>query len=123
MDVRRLGKIGENVVKNYLISKGIKIIKTNFHSRYGEIDIIAQDEKHIIFVEVKLRSLGSMFSGLERVDSAKQNKILRTAEIYLMDNLIEKQPRFDVAEVVFDSKYEHKEIYYIENAFEVKFGD
>ena len=48
-----IGKKGEEIAKNYLLSKKFSIIKQNYHSRYGEIDVICEDKNYIVFVEVK----------------------------------------------------------------------
>ena len=51
-----LGTIGEKLVKRYLIRRFYKILKCNYNSKYGEIDIIAKRGKYLVFVEVKTRS-------------------------------------------------------------------
>ena len=56
--------------------------EVNYHSKYGEIDIIVCDEEYIVFVEVKTRKVGSMIRGLEFVDRKKQNKISNNIRIY-----------------------------------------
>ena len=119
--VRDKGKKAELMVAGYLREKGCIIAKMNYHSRYGEIDIIAETRKTIIFVEVKLRSENSLFSPKEAVDEFKQRKIVLTAEDFLSkSNIPELQPRFDVAEVFLvktkDGKDKYK-INYIKNAF------
>ena len=120
--VRDKGKIAELMVAGYLRSKGCIIAKMNYHSRYGEIDIIAETRKTVMFVEVKLRSENSLFSPKEAVDANKQRKIILTAEDFLSkSNIPELQPRFDVAEVYLTKNPDGSEKYkinYIKNAFE-----
>lgn len=113
------GKNGETLIANYLKKQGYIVVERNFHSRFGEIDIIAENEQYILFVEVKMRKQDSLVNPAEAVDAVKQQKIMMTAEIYLSRAFCELQPRFDVAEVtVFETKgREEYKINYIENAF------
>ena len=113
-----IGKLGENLAKEYLVKNNFNIIETNYHSRYGEIDIICEDCEHIIFVEVKSKLYSSYSNLSERVNISKQNKILKTILLYLSENNIKKQPRIDVIEVtIFPKSYK---INHIENAFEMR---
>jgi len=90
---------GEVLAARFLRSKGYTILSSNYHSRFGEIDIIAVDGRYIVFVEVKARSEGSMILPREAVTADKQHKILRTAAVYLRAYPSNLQPRFDVVEV------------------------
>ncbi len=110
-----IGKKGEEIAKNYLLSKKFSIIKQNYYSRFGEIDIICEDKNYIIFVEVKSKFYLSYSNLSERVNYIKQQKFLKTVEIYLSENVPKKQPRIDVIEVII-FKYRYK-IDHIENAF------
>ncbi len=114
------GKNGERLAAEYLRERGFIITERNYHSRFGEIDIIAENEQYILFVEVKTRKDGSMVSPAEAVDLNKQRKISMTASSYLMKSFCDLQPRFDVAQItVFEGKgREEYKIDYIENAFE-----
>ncbi|GMB10407.1 MAG: YraN family protein [Candidatus Improbicoccus devescovinae] len=116
-NIKFWGDFGETVVKKYLKKIGLNLIKCNFISKYGEIDVIAQDENFIIFVEVKFHKTNCTGFGAERVNLSKQIKILKTAEIYFSENFFDKQPRFDVIEVNFDSKNINPRINHIKNAF------
>lgn len=93
------GKIGEDFIANLLLEKGYTIVARNYHSRFGEIDIIVSDAKYIVFVEVKTRKENGMTEPFENVTKPKQGKIKKTAQIFLMHNNINLQPRFDVAAV------------------------
>ncbi len=110
---------GEDLAAEYLRKKGFIITERNYHSRFGEIDIIAENEEYILFVEVKTREAGSMVSPAEAVDPKKQEKIMMTANTYLSRSFSELQPRFDVAQitVVPSGRREEYKIDYIENAF------
>ncbi len=115
VDINLIGKKGEDLACEFLKKQGFRIIDRNFHSRYGEIDIIAENEQYIIFVEVKLRkSTNSLVLAQESVDLSKQKKILKTACEYLQKNISEKQPRFDVIAINSNN------INHIENAFNLE---
>lgn len=93
------GRAGEDYTAEWLENHGYSIVERNYHSRFGEIDIIAMDSQYIVFVEVKTRDGGSMVSPAESVTPAKQKKILLTAQTYLQKSSCTLQPRFDVAAV------------------------
>ncbi len=115
------GCFGEDFTVKILKKNGYKIISRNYHSRFGEIDIIAIKNSIIAFVEVKTRSEGSLYSPREAVDYYKQQKCIKTAQTFLLDGFSEYQPRFDVCEVILekrqDEKFKVKEHTYIKNAF------
>lgn len=110
---KKIGDLGEKLALDYLLENGFKCVSNNYHSRYGEIDIICENEKYIVFVEVKSRKKGTNYPGVEAVDRSKRAKILKTSFDYLLKNPTEKQPRFDVIEVEFPSQ----KITHYENAF------
>ena len=93
------GAWGEAVAAEYLRKKQYKIIKQGFRSKFGEIDLIAQNGKYLVFVEVKLRKTDKFASAYEHVDPRKQNRIRTTAEIFLSEYQTDLQPRFDVIEI------------------------
>ena len=112
-----IGKIGENRAVNYLKNKHILPLSTNYKSRYGEIDIIGHNDKYIVFVEVKTRKRVSVISGVECVSRKKQERIIKTACIFMQEKNINKQPRFDIIEIKNDSLGSPLTIKHIENAF------
>ncbi len=93
------GVAGEVLAARFLRDKGYTILSSNYHSRFGEIDIIAVDGPYIVFVEVKARSERSFIEPREAVTQSKQDKILRTASLYMRAYPSNLQPRFDVVEV------------------------
>ena len=115
MTPQELGRAGEDAAANYLISKGFEIVGRNYHSRSGEIDIIASGCGYIVFAEVKLRKKGATVSGLEAVDVRKMRRIYKTACQWLNRNPCDLQPRFDVIEVTAGS--DCFDLTHIENAF------
>lgn len=99
MDNQSKGRLGEDAVCRLLEQRRHEILARNYHRRCGEIDIISKCGGFVVFTEVKTRKHGSMISGLEAVDRRKQEKIVRTADIWLSENDIGLQPRYDIAEV------------------------
>ncbi len=118
MNLGLFGLEGEERAAKHLKKQGYNIIAKNFQTRFGEIDIIAEDKEYIVFVEVKARSEKSIAEPREFVDLSKQRKIIKTAEIYLSENPTEKQPRFDVVEVKREKGKTN--LNHIVNAFEVE---
>lgn len=117
MNLKRVkGDEGERYTRKWLARRRYKIIDTNYSCRYGEIDIIAKNKDCICFVEVKTRSSQSIDRPAAAVDYRKQQRIIATAEHFLMSFGAALQPRFDVAEVILDGT-KVLEFNYIENAF------
>ncbi len=110
-----LGDVGEKAVAQMLQSKKFKILAQNYRTRCGEIDLIAQKDELVVFVEVKTRKK-IYFPTSRVVTFPKQKKLTKTAKYFIMQNkIIDKVCRFDVATVILNGgRYE---IDYIENAF------
>lgn len=96
---KSIGSAGEDRAAAFLKRRGYKIIERNYHSRYGEIDIIASNGEYIVFAEVKQRKNADFGEAREFVTPSKQRKVRVTAEIWLSDNETELQPRFDIIEI------------------------
>ena len=112
-----IGKSGEEFTAEYLRKNGYIVIKQNFSNRFGEIDIIAENDEYIVFVEVKTRKYGAMVGGTEAVDAYKMSRIKNLSNDFLSKFETEKAPRFDVADVVYDDFDDKFSINYIESAF------
>ncbi|MBQ3136515.1 MAG: YraN family protein [Clostridia bacterium] len=111
------GKKGEEFAAEYYRKLGCTVKEMNYHSRYGEIDVIAENESHIVFCEVKTRSGASRTNPGEAVDGKKQQRLTLTAFKYLEKTECEKLPRFDVFEVWMNEGRIYK-FNIIENAFD-----
>lgn len=114
------GAWGEALAADYLRKKHYKLLAANYRCRFGEIDLIVQDRKYLVFVEVKLRKSAKYAQALEYVDRRKQDKIRITASMYLAQNPTALQPRFDVIEIYAPEGTDTKrpEIYHLEDAFQ-----
>lgn len=116
---KTFGKLGEDAAAEFLEAAGYTIVTRNFRIRSAEIDIIAQINDAIVFVEVKARSSTRHGLPSEAVNLRKQHKIIEAAGVFLQDETYSDCAcRFDVVEVYL--RGEHVEaINHIENAFEV----
>jgi len=79
---RVLGDLGERLAVQHLLAKGYRIRESNFRTREGEIDIIAEQGDMLAFVEVRCRRGDAMGSAGESLTAAKQQRLLRLAEAY-----------------------------------------
>lgn len=102
-----LGKIGEQIAAEYIEKLGYKIIKRNFYCKQGEIDIIAQDNQEIVFIEVKTRTSTNYGRPSEAINKMKLKHMYRSAKYYLYkSNCFYNFVRFDVVEILFkDGKF------------------
>ena len=111
------GKIGESLAENFLKKQKYKILQRNHKNKIGEIDIIAENDEYIVFVEVKTRRLGAMVTGTQSIDRYKINRIRNLANDFLSKFSSVKPPRFDVADVIYDDTNNKFSVNYIESAF------
>ncbi len=114
------GAWGEALAAEYLRKKRYQIVAAGYHCRFGEIDLIVQDKKYLVFVEVKLRKSAGFAEAREYVDSRKQDRIRITASMYLSENPTKLQPRFDVIEIYAPegTATVRPEINHLEDAFQ-----
>lgn len=118
MSTLLLGKWGEAKAAEYLRKKKYTIIGANFRTRAGEIDLIAENKKFVVFVEVKLRKNADFGRASEFVNLQKQRKIITTAKFWLSKYSTEKVVRFDVIEIYApDGMTDNFTLNHIENAF------
>ncbi len=119
------GAVGELLAARYLRKHKYTLLAANYRTRFGEIDIIAANRKYIAFVEVKQRNSAAISTPQEAVTAEKQQKILRTAALYLQTHPTKLQPRFDVISVVMDETDDplaYQSITHFPAAFEAENG-
>lgn len=83
MNRREKGMLGEEIAKEHLVSLGFKILERGFHCRMGEIDIIAEKNSELYFIEVKTRWSDDFGGPLESVNYSKQRQVIKVAKFYL----------------------------------------
>ncbi len=111
LTTKQSGNKAEKQASDYLISQGFCILEHNYHKRYGEIDIIAQKDDTLIFVEVKMRK-NPIFDTRYLISPSKQKKIIKVAKEYIARyDYTQKYCRFDVILI------EKEKLTHIENAF------
>ncbi|MCF8331852.1 MAG: YraN family protein, partial [Bacteroidales bacterium] len=103
------------LASEYLAEKGYKILERNWSFGKEEVDIIAEKDDQIVFVEVKTRA--SAFYGRPEafIKRQKQRFIIKAANTYIERYNVEKEARFDVIGIIVNSK--GKDINHIEDAF------
>lgn len=113
------GQLGEDYAAHYLLERGYTILDRNWRCRSGEIDIIAEYDDVLVFVEVRARSGSTSFgTPVESVDIRKQRKVRHTAQLYMHGKRLgHRQVRFDVMAVMLDSQRKLKSILHVDNAF------
>lgn len=117
MKARSSGNRGEAEVAKYLRKKGYVLLASQWRCRFGELDLVAKDQKGTIcFVEVKLRSSRSIALPREFVDQRKQERLRIAAASYLSMHDMDVPARFDVAEVYTENDGTLR-VEYLENAF------
>ncbi len=121
---KKIGKIGEDAACKYLIARGWRIAERNFRCGRYEIDIIAVNDRYIIFTEVKTRSSVDFGSPSQAVTIKKRGFIRAGAEGYMRRNSCDLYPRFDVIEVIINNgvktdSVNHISVNHIEDAFDI----
>ena len=119
MNKRSIGNIGEDIAVRWLVkNKNYNILDRNYSTGYGEIDIIAEDGKALVFIEVKFRNGTDFGYPYEAVNKNKQCRICKAALQYVQKkyNTADINIRFDVVELIKKDGVYY--IRYTENAFE-----
>lgn len=115
IDIHELGKQGEDLAVQHLVSKGYKVKERNWRAGILEIDIIAEYKGVIVIVEVRTRSDNYLLGPTETVTKQKQRSIIRAANLYLLRHDIDKECRFDIISVILQNG--ESTIDHIEDAF------
>jgi len=116
-DILDLGKWAEQQARALLERENYQYVDQNYHSRYGEIDLIVRLGKELVFVEVKARSAGSYAAACEVITESQQRKIIKTAQMFLQKhpNYEDFDCRFDV--ICFDFPMMVSKEYFLPNCF------
>ncbi len=118
MQITETGRKYEQIVCDYLVSRGMEIVDRNYTVNGGEIDVIAIDGNYICFIEVKYRSIRNM-DAYSSIGYKKQKRLIKTAERYLYENEYDYQPRFDAVFVFEESA--GISLDYIKNAYDASY--
>ena len=117
---QRTGRLGEDLAKRHLEALGHRILGTNQRYPSGEIDIIAERDQTLAFIEVRTRRGKSLGSPEESITPRKQAHMVAAAQEYLEVNDIQNRPwRIDVIAVELDHRDALVRLDVIENAIEM----
>jgi len=117
---KQVGDKGEKLAEDFLKRKGFNIIQRNYRCKLGEIDIIAEQDDVIVFVEVRTKRTESFGIPQSSITSGKISRITKTALSYIQEKeLFDRSCRFDVIAITFPQKSKEPNIEHIENAFEM----
>ena len=116
----RLGNRGEDIARRHLLGLGWSILATNYRSKWGEVDIVAQEGDQLVFVEVRTRRSDDKFGGpKESVTHKKKERLQATAETYIQG--LEEPPagwRIDLIAVVL-ARGEPPQVEHVTHAVEL----
>jgi len=108
------GARAESVAASYLQQHGLKLVESNYRSRFGEIDLILRDGETLVFAEVRQRSSNNFGGAAASIDARKQQRLILTAQHYLASLPRIPPCRFDA--LLLDAA---ENIEWVKNAFEV----
>lgn len=116
-----LGNKGERAAEQFLKKQGLYLIERNYRCQRGELDLIMQDEKYCVFVEVRLRKNAAFGSPAETITHSKQQKLIAAAQHYLLAKGLSDKAlcRFDVVSITGNLKHteSNAQIEWHKNAF------
>lgn len=114
-----IGNRGEELAVEFLISKGFKILERNWRHRKAEIDIIAQDEHALVFVEVKTRTSSNYGQPEAFVSNKQEELIFGAAQSYMEQENYGWEIRFDIVAILVKENTEWKnyDIKHFEDVF------
>lgn len=111
------GRSAETLAEQFLLAQGLRTQCKNYSCKLGEIDLVMLHHETLVFVEVRLRTNPYFSSAAESVTWRKQQKIIRTAQVYLQQRQLTEgiACRFDV--IAFTKGHLHTTPDWIQNAF------
>ena len=116
LNKRKKGKLGEQLAAKYLQKQGFTIIENNYYQRSGEIDIIATENREIVFIEVKTLNTENFLQITDTISFKKKIRLIKLAKIWLCKhNQIDRKFRIDFFGLVYRNK-KIKKLVYLKNA-------
>lgn len=113
---KQIGQKAESLAADYLTQKGLKILERNWKTKFGEIDILAEDSKTLVCVEVKAKTSDDFGQPSEMVDFKKQRKLLKIA--HFLESKTNRPIRVDVVAVDWSYNPNQPKIEYFVSAVE-----
>lgn len=115
MGKKDIGRFGEAIACDFMGKNGYAVVAKNWLAGHYEIDLIAENDDFIVFVEVKTRKSSSPVSAEQAINRKKQQNIIAAANQYIKKNGVDKEARFDLFFVYYSNKSYKTE--YIQDAF------
>ena len=113
---QQIGSLGEKIAAEFLFKKGFMLLDQNYHTRYGELDLITAISATIVFVEVKTRTSNSFGNPESSITEAKLMRIQNAALLWLQEHPKSGDDwRIDVVAVTMDGRKNVKEIQHFIN--------
>jgi len=109
------GKTGESIAARYLLEQGYVILHRDYRYKRAEIDLIAEKDDLLVFIEVKTRSSDKFGYPEEAVNRRKERMLLNAAEVYIHQQKWRKDVRFDIIAITL--ALPTPLIHHIEDAF------
>lgn len=106
------GKSAEDQAHDFLVSNGLKLVCRNYRCKQGELDLVMNDHKTLVIIEVRYRKSAVYGSALESVTHSKQARIIAATQHYLSNLPLDCPLRFDVVAISGDNNID-----WIKNAF------
>jgi putative endonuclease len=110
-----LGRKGEDIAAEYLVSHGFRIVEKNWKFDRNEIDIIAVEGNQVVILEVKTRQSNSFLEPEMSVTKDKQRALIRAANAYVRFKRMKQEVRFDIMTILITGEQAH--INHIQDAF------
>jgi putative endonuclease len=119
MNKKSVGDLGESIAGNLLKKKGYKIVQRNYRCKHGEIDIVAEIKRTLVFVEVRTKSSLEFGTPEESVTAGKKKKIVSSVFDYLNDHkCLSRIWRIDFIGIELSGDGSIKRVNHIENAIQ-----
>jgi putative endonuclease len=110
-----LGKIGEKMAAEHLRKKGYNILKQNYVFGKAEVDIVAEKNNQLVFVEVKTRQSSYLSDPEFMVPMKKQKQVIKAADAYIKEFDLDMESRFDIITIIVNNEY--TKVDHLEDAF------
>ena len=114
----RAARGGEAIAAEFLMLRGMDVVERNVRLGRGEIDLVARDKDHVVFVEVKFRTEGGKATPFDAVGVKKREDVAKAATLYLARHgLLDRPVRFDVVGITWRAGGEELLVQHVPNAY------
>lgn len=106
------GAHAEKLAHEYLLAQGLQSVTRNFRCLYGELDLIMRDANTLVIIEVRYRKNNQYGGALASITQKKQQRIIASTQVYLIENKLDCPVRFDVVAMTANNQLD-----WLKNAF------